>query len=446
VPAPPALSSRNRGHVVTALARPDFRMLLTSRLVAQLGDGVFQASLAGSVLFDPDRAAHASDIAAGFAVLLLPYSIVGPFAGVLLDRWWRQRILVNANLLRALAVVLVAAEIAGGLHGLPFYASALVVLSITRFYLAALSAGLPHAVGADELVTANSISTTLGTLATTAGGGIAVGVQSIIGKGPGAYASVAVAAIVPYLVSAWRARWFGLAQLGPDDTERANRETVREIARGLDAGMRHLRTRRPAFYALAAIGVQRICYGLWAVSTVLLFRNYFHSDGLLRSGLGGLAQFAVVIAVGGGLAALVTPPVVRRLGYVRWPVLLFALAGAAELVCGLPFRLGLQLLGSLLIGFAAQGVKVCVDTLVQRNVDDEFRGRIFAFYDTLFNLAVVVAAVVTAAVLPENGRAPAGVVVVGVLYLLTAVGYLFTAGAVDEPEPGPVTAVPSTTV
>ena len=48
-------------------------------------------SLAGAVLFDPEHQARAADIAAGFAVLLLPYSFVGPFAGVLLDRWWRQR-------------------------------------------------------------------------------------------------------------------------------------------------------------------------------------------------------------------------------------------------------------------------------------------------------------------------------------------------------------------
>ncbi|MBV9821841.1 MAG: MFS transporter, partial [Actinobacteria bacterium] len=73
------------------LGRPDFRRLLSIRMLGQFADGVFQASLAGAILFNPERAAHAGDIAAGFAVLLLPYSVLGPFAGVLLDRWWRQR-------------------------------------------------------------------------------------------------------------------------------------------------------------------------------------------------------------------------------------------------------------------------------------------------------------------------------------------------------------------
>jgi len=60
--------------------------------------------LAGAVLFNPERAADPAAIAAGFTVLLLPYSFVGPFAGVLLDRWWRQRVLVRSNLIRALGV------------------------------------------------------------------------------------------------------------------------------------------------------------------------------------------------------------------------------------------------------------------------------------------------------------------------------------------------------
>src|SRR5581483_12365490 len=157
---------RERGHLRSALAQPGFTRLYVMRLAGQFGDGIFQASLAGAVLFNPERQARAVDVAAGFAVLLVPYSVIGPFAGVLLDRWWRQRSLVAANAARALAVALVAAEILGGVRGLPFYASALVVISISRFVLSALSAALPHVVDAENLVTANAFSTTSGTVAT----------------------------------------------------------------------------------------------------------------------------------------------------------------------------------------------------------------------------------------------------------------------------------------
>ena len=415
---------RHRHHLRAALRLAGFRRLLAVRLLGQIGDGVFQASLAGAVLFNPERQAHATDVAAGFAVLLLPYSIIGPFAGVLLDRWWRQRVLVTSNLVRVTAVLLICAEIASGLHGMPFYASALVVVSTSRFFLSALSAALPHVVGSDELVTANSLSTTLGAVATTLGGAAAIALRELLGgASTGSYATMAAIAFVPFLASAIAARGFARPALGPDDAQRAERESLAEIARGLVAGARHLHERRPAYLALCAIGVHRLCYGLFAVCSVLLFRNYFTAEGPVRVGMAGLAQIVAVIAIGGGLAALVTPPMSRRVGFAPWSALLLAGSGVVQLTLVLSYRLPLYLLAALLLGFFAQGMKICVDTVVQRHIDDDFRGRIFALYDMLFNVALVTASVLTALVLPDNGHAPVSVFVIGVVYLVTAAVY-----------------------
>ncbi len=109
------------------LARGDFRRLLGTRLTSQFGDGVFQAALAGTVLFNPQRAADPIDVAAGFAVLLLPYSLVGPFAGVWLDRWSRRQVLLVANLVRAVLVVLVGGLVLAGVQGAGFYVAGLAV-------------------------------------------------------------------------------------------------------------------------------------------------------------------------------------------------------------------------------------------------------------------------------------------------------------------------------
>jgi len=420
---------RRRGHLLTALAQPGFRRLFGVRLLGQFGDGVFQASLAGAVLFNPERQAHAADVAAAFAVLLVPYSIVGPFAGVLLDRWRRQRVLLLINVLRGVGVALVATTMFGGLHGQPFYACALVIVSMNRFVLSALSASLPHVVRADDLVTANALSSTSGTIATTVGGAAAIGVRAFASAGSNtAYGAMALAAAIPYLASAVVSRWFAPDDLGPDDVERGNRETVAEVARGLVDGARHVRARRPVFIALIAIGVHRLCYGVSTVCTVLLYRNYFHSNGVFRAGIGGLGQVVAAVAIGGGIAALVTPVAARRLGYVRWPAALFLGAAVVEVALGLPYSMPLVLLGALLLGVGSQGIKICVDTLVQQDIEDEYRGRVFTIYDTLFNLTLVAAAVITAVALPDNGRSPISLIVIAVAYAATAVGYLY-AGA-----------------
>ena len=74
----------------SARSLPEFWRLLELRMASQFGDGLFQAGLAGALLFNPERAASAWAVAGAFAVLFLPYSLIGPFAGALLDKWDRR--------------------------------------------------------------------------------------------------------------------------------------------------------------------------------------------------------------------------------------------------------------------------------------------------------------------------------------------------------------------
>jgi MFS family permease len=407
------------------LGRLDFRRLLSVRMFGQFADGVFQASLAGTILFNPERQAHAADIAAGFAVLLLPYSVLGPFAGVLLDRWWRQRVLAYANLIRALLVCGVAGEMAFGVHGQPFYLSALVVISVNRFVLSALSASQPHVVEPERLISANAVSTTAGAVVAALGGGSAIALRTLLGGGNTAYALVAVTAAMAYALAGWRAAGFAVVQLGPDEGTREHSDSVGNVLTGLADGARHVRSHPSVMRAFAVIGVHRFAYGVSAISTLLLFRNYFSDAGVFRSGLAGLGQVVAAVAIGGGLAAVLTPIAARRIGYTRWPAALLMGAGLVELTLGLPFQLRTFLPAAALLGLAAQGVKICVDTLIAQRVDDDYRGRVFSLYDTLFNVIFVSAGVLTAVLLPENGKSTTAVALIGAAYLATGAVYLF---------------------
>lgn len=410
--------------VLRAILRTgDFRRLFGTRLASQCADGVFQASLAGAVLFNPQRQADPAQVAAGFAVLLLPYSLVGPFAGVLLDRWSRQRVLVVANVVRCGLVGLVAAEIAAGVGGLLLYVTALVTISVNRFFLSALSAALPHVVTTAQLVTANSLSTTCGSVATTLGGGLALLVRVFSGSDNHGYAVVAICSAIPYATSALTARGFGREQLGPDEVERERRERMADVFRGLVRGGQHVVERRPAFHALAVIGAHRFCYGISTITTLLLYRNYFHDEGVFRAGLPGLGQILAATAAGALVAAVITPRATRRVGKPGWITSMLVLACATQVLLGVPYLMQTLVPGAFLLGLAAQGAKICVDTTVQETVDDEFRGRVFSFYDTLFNVMFVIAAVVAAIVLPTSGKSYPVLVAIAIGYGLAALCY-----------------------
>jgi len=406
------------------LRRRDYLRLLSVRLSGQFADGVFQASLAGTILFNPERAAHPSDIASGFAVLLLPYSMLGPFAGVLLDRWSRQRVLMLANLVRAIMVVGVAAEIAAGVHGSPFYLSALLVISVNRFVLSALSASQPHVVRPDQLITANALAVTAGAVSTAVGGGLAIGLRALFGSGNGGYAAVALGGGIFYALAGVRASRFAGRQLGPDDDTRNHRESVRNVLVGLVDGAKHIHSHPSVQRAFIVIGIHRFAYGVTAICTLLLYRNYFHDHGFFRAGLPGLGQIVVAIAIGGGLAAYLTPIAARRFGYTKWPAMLLIGSGVVELALGLPFKSETFLPAALLLGLSAQGVKICVDTMTAQRVADDFRGRVFSIYDTVFNVVFVASAVLTVVLLPENGKSVIAVLALAVLYLGIGSWYL----------------------
>ena len=91
--------------------------ILTIRWSGQLTDGLFQSALASFILFSPERAPDAMSAAVAFAVVLLPYSLIGPYVGTFLDRFSRQRIIRNCNYLRAINLLIVAWLINSGATG-----------------------------------------------------------------------------------------------------------------------------------------------------------------------------------------------------------------------------------------------------------------------------------------------------------------------------------------
>jgi MFS family permease len=422
------------GDLRAVVRHRDFRRLYATRLTAQAADGAFQAALASLFFFSPEKQTSATSVAAAFATLLLPYSLVGPFAGVLLDRWRRRQILVYANLLRAAMVLTVAALVAAEVSGPVLYAAVLACLSINRFFLSGLSAALPHVVVRDELVMANSVSTTSGTILAIVGGGAGYLLRRLLGESPTTDAQVIVLAAVGYVAAALLASRMHPDLLGPDlDAEPPEtRQAVRHVARGLADGAAHVWSHRAAGRALAAIAAHRFFYGVSTISAILLFRSYFHDPHDVDAGLTGLAMAFAASGLGFFVAAVITPEVTHRIRKSSWITICFALAAVTELGYVLTLQEWSLLLGAFVVGIAAQGSKICVDTIVQESIDDAYRGRVFSFYDVLFNVAFVSAAAFGALALPADGNSPAVFAFVAVGYALTAVVYGRTSRAAER--------------
>ena len=400
-----------------------FRRLLTVRLVSQTGDGMFQAGLATLFFFAPERMATASDVAAAFAVLLLPFTVVGPWAGVLLDRWRRRQVLLVGNAVRVvltgvLAVLMVTVGV-----GPAVYVVALTTLSVNRFLLAALSAGLPRVVPREQLIIANTISPNLGAVAAVVGAGLGFVGSVVAPDGPAHDAVVLTAAALVFGVASALALRLGPDQLGPTHLVRGGQlwREVRSIGRGLVDGARHLIERRTPAYALGVIVVHRFAYGVMTLVGILMARNLLSDPSDAAAGLATFGVVAGATAVGFAVGVLVTPVATQWISPQGWIVVTLGAGMAGQLVLATTPALWSVCVAAGVLGMAAQAGKIAVDTIVQRDTDDDFRGRAFATYDVLYNAAFVGAAALGAAALPDTGYSRPTFAALAVLYAVTAV-------------------------
>ena len=413
----------------------DFRRLFAVRLVGQAGDGMFQVGLATLFFFSPESQGTAGSIAVAFAVLLAPFTVVGPWAGVLLDRWRRRQVLVRVNLARVGVTLLIGVWVLLWGIGPVVYVLALANLSLNRFVLAALAASLPRVVPREQLLTANSVVPTFGAGAAALGGLVGLLLGLVMAAGPSKDAASLGAAAVFFACAAAVAARFGTDSLGPGELADADvvRERLARLGRGLVEGGRALGQIGTPAQGLAVMGVHRLFYGVTFVASILLSRNLLADPGDPDAGLAVFASVLAASAVGFGAAVLTTPVLARRTGSQVWVVLCLLLAGAAQLVLLTSVRLPVLLVCAALLGLAAQGAKIAVDTIVQRDTPDEFRGRAFALYDVVYNSAFIAAAAIAAVTLPDSGYSRPVFAVLALGYLTTAA--VFGARGLRSPRP-----------
>jgi MFS family permease len=410
------------------LAERDFRKLFASRLVSQTGDGVFNAGFAAYAFFSAQSFPDPVAAVDAFAVLYLPYSLIGPFAGVFIDRWSRRQIIVRAALLRAAMVAVTGFVVLSGQTGVPLYVSALAVLGVNRFFLSAVSAGTPHVVASDKLVMANAVAPTSGTIAGFIGGVAGLGVHLGTGGGLAGSAATLWFGGACYAAAGLLGLRMARTLLGPDATEQPRADNtlagdLKEVAAGLVDGLKHLNQRRKAAYALAAVGVHHALYGTLLVEALLLYRNYFFHGGNGNKALGHATLLVITSAVGFGLAAFVTPQGVKRTSKDIWITVWLLIGGIVTIVLGPTFNQIAFLLLGFAMGLSAQCVKICVDTTVQQEVDDAYLGRVFSLYDMLYNAAYVIGPAIAAPFMPTTGKSYPLVLVIGALYLAAGASY-----------------------
>ncbi len=398
--------------------------LLRVRWMGQLTDGAFQSALASFVLFSPERQPNAVKAALAFAVVLLPYSLVGPYVGIFLDRFSRKRVVQLANLFRTADLLIIALLINRGSTGLTLTLFVLIAFGTNRLILAGLSAGLPLLVSKDNLISANALAVTGGTIFVVIGGGLGIGLKNILDnstRGDLVDGLLILAASCGYLLAALFTGRIGKSEIGPLPHEVS--QEIKGFGEMLE-GFHILKEHGDAIRGIFATGVQRGGITALTLMALLLERNTFNATDNPDAGLRGFAYALAIAGIGIGLGAIAGPFGVAKFGRHIWMRISMLAPIGFLIIFGIFPNEFMLITTAFFVGGFGQSLKITNDALVQSKIEDEFRGRTFAFYDVAVNAGIVSGAIIAALVLPADGVSLVLPWLIAVAYLVTGLGLL----------------------
>ncbi len=364
--------------MLATLRRRNYALLWAGGLISVMGDWVLIAALPFYVY-----SLTGSALAAGgwFIANTVPSVLFGSAAGVFVDRWNRQRVMVTADLARAvllLGLLLVRSPRWVGL----VYAIVFTSSCISLFFSPAKSALLPQLAGEEHLVAANALNglnSQIGRLVGSALGGVLLGVSGL--------SSVVLADSGSFVVSGLLiARIAFVApprSLADADPTQAAVARWRGVWRDWLDGLRLVWQSRILTVFFTVVAFAGIGEGIYNVLFVVFVRSVLHGSALT---FGWLSSAQAIGGVVGGL-------VIGHFGQRLTPRVLIGLlagVGLSTLVLvrfpSLPLALGL----GALVGIPAVGYSVGFTTLLQNSTSDRYRGRIFGTYATTWALLALV--------------------------------------------------------
>ena len=385
-------------HVVRELLHDrDLKLLLGSQFLAQAADGLAQAVFADVLVLEPLNAGTPARILMLFAVTLLPYSMISPFLGVLVDRWPRRSLLMWTNHLRGVMLLTLFAwsRLLPGNSAL--FGATLLLLGFGRLFLTTKGAVLPVLLHEHHLLRGNALSSGGGMVAALLGA--VAGIASVLVMPPEAAFALAGAT---YIAAALMARAISVPLAHGMGAHEPIRRAILTVAGQLVEGLRAIWTTLHARLPLISIFLLRTLAMFVVIAAILIIKDAFGAEAERAGRLSSSALALGAAGVGAFTGALTAPLVGTRLRRGGLILFGFAISSAGIVALGGILDIYAVMALTFLGGYGGFVSKVAVDAAVQESLPDEYRGRAFALYDILYNLASVAAGVVMVAFYPEN--------------------------------------------
>jgi MFS family permease len=390
----------------------DFFRYWFAQLVSQFGDRIYQMALVGMMtVLHPGSVMAMSKL---FACAIAPAFILGPIAGVYIDRWDRRTVLFITYFIQAALVLFGAFYLVRLPFIWPMYLVVFLIACLSRFYIPAKMAFLPEIVKHDDLHIANSLSTITGMIA----GGLGVLLGSWIVDKMGFFAGfygdagcyLAAAALV-FSITALRYRVDKKAIMaGARDVIHLEKGVWHEIVEGI----RYIRSHPDIRFIFWTMFILLAAVGAIYVVIIIFIQQAFHS---VTQDLGFLAVAMTVGLFLGSLAYGKWGKNISAFQIIFWSLILgggmvLLFTCVVQATHSRVWALGL----SSILGFLLGPVMVAPNTVINKMCAAQMSGKVFAAMEFVVYLAFLLAMMMSSVLSQYIDR----------FWILNGVGVIFT--------------------
>ena len=371
----------------------NFFSLWSGQIISEFGDRLNQMALIALVYYKEPGSVMALSKLLFF--IIIPVFVIGPVAGVYVDRWDRKRVMIISDILRGLMVLAIPVFVYLDMM-IPIYVVVFLIFSATRFFLPSKMAFIPSIVSEEKLMVANSLANTTRMIATVLGFAIAGLIVKWVGHIWGFYLNS-----LSYFVSA-----VFIAVITPKEKLKDVKEEIHMTKEIVEKSLRrHFLTEIvDGFKYVFGKGPMRVVTGTFfllmaGVGAIFCIIIIFiqESFGSVTEDLG---LFGAFLGVGLFLGTVVFGKFGQKLSKIKAIFTCFALCGSAIGLFAFYAKGDPSLfvggLLTLLAGAAAAPILTCTNTLIHVLIPDEARGRIFSSMEAIIHLAFMIFMFLTA--------------------------------------------------
>jgi len=351
----------------------NFRLLWGAQVVSEIGDWFYTLAIYNLLL---QLTGRASSVALALILQVLPQTLIGPTSGVVNDRVRRKRVMIAADLGRVMIVLCMLLLRSKEVVWL-VYPLLVAETLLAAFFEPARSSVIPNIVGREDVVLANTLSSTTWSvnlmLGATAGGIVA----ALLGRD-----AVFVLNALSFLVSALLIVRMRFAEPHAEGSHPLRARELVDFSPVLD-GIRYVRTHVRLRSTIFVKAGNLVIGPSWVLFTVMgqhEFAVRWHGLDPARGAFLGMSLLLGARGLGALLGPLLTAPWaghwIRRLEVAIFWGYVGAAAGYALL--GVASHLWQACLCVILAHFGSSILWVFSTTLLQLQSEDKFRGRVFA--------------------------------------------------------------------